>query len=94
MGALACLMSDSGTWLELIHVPNLDRYLLLYHDVGSRNLLGAYDGVPSDRQIAALLSGEDREAGRIRVPMTLSPDGNSALTLPSEKSEGTGRAPD
>jgi hypothetical protein len=79
---LVALISDSGTWLEVVHAANLGRYLMLFHQVGSTSLLGGYDGVPSDRQIADLLSNPQSEAGRVRVPVTFRPDGRTEMHLP------------
>jgi hypothetical protein len=78
---LVAILSDSGTWIEVVHARNLDRYLMLFHQIGSTRLLGAYDGVPSDRQIAELLAGTQSEAARIRAVIRLTPDGRTEIEL-------------
>lgn len=85
---LVALISDSGMWLEVVHAPILRRYLMLYHQVGSTVLLGGYNAVPSDRQIADLLNNPQSEAGRIRASVSLRPEG-PAMHLPNVQPEPT-----
>ncbi len=71
---LVAIISDAGEWLEVVHAPNLGRYVMLYHDLGSTMMLGGYDGVPSDRQVEALLNNPGQnDGGRIRARVTLRP---------------------
>ncbi len=84
---LLAVLSDSGTWVEVVHAKNLGRYLMLYHKIGSTALLGGYDAVPSDRQIRELLNNPSSEAGRIRVPVTLKPNGGIHMHLPALSEE-------
>lgn len=80
---LVAIISDAGEWLEVVHARNLGRYVMLYHNIGSTMMLGGYDGVPSDRQIEALLSDpQQSDAGRIRVPVLLRPNQGPAMHLP------------
>ena len=79
---LVVLMSDSGRLLEVNHHAKLGGYVLTYHDLGETGFLGTYDRIPSDAQLAAILSGEDREGTRIRVPVKLSPLRGPMITLP------------
>jgi hypothetical protein len=78
---LVAILSDSGTWIEVVHAENLGRYLMLFHQIGSTAVLGGYDGVPSDRQIAALLQGAQSDASRVRAAVRLTGDGNTELQL-------------
>lgn len=83
---LMAVISDSGTWIEVVHAPNLNRYLILYHQIGSTALLGGYDNVPSDRQIADLLNNPAGDAARIRSSITLRPGQGPQINLPSRNS--------
>jgi hypothetical protein len=84
---LVAVISDSGTWLEVVHAANLGRYLILYHQIGSTALLGGYDGVPSDRQIFDLLAKPEGDASRIRVPVTFRSDQKPQMHLPALPAE-------
>jgi hypothetical protein len=65
-------VNDAGTTMELVET-NRHVFLLLYHEIGRTLLLGAYDGPPSDQQIAAILSGADEPGSRIRAAIVLRP---------------------
>lgn len=80
---LVAMLTDSGRWLEVVHATNVKRYVLLYHEIGRTSLLGGYDGVPSDRQIAELVNNPGGEAGRIRVPVRFRPNQGAEIYLPS-----------
>jgi hypothetical protein len=80
---LLAVIGDAGTTLEVVQAENLGRYQVLFHQVGSTMVLGGYDAVPSDRQIAELLENPKGEAARVRVPVTFSPDGQPQMHLPS-----------
>ena len=77
------LLNDAGRMLEVDHSAKLGGYVLLFHDLGATNILGTYDGIPSDAQLAAILDGDDKEGGRFRVPVELSPLRGPSITLPS-----------
>jgi hypothetical protein len=79
---LIVLMNDNGTALEVVHAANLRRYLVLYHEIGATSLMGGYDNVPSDAQLAEMFSGGN-EASRIRVPVRFRPDRGPEIRLPS-----------
>ena len=70
---LIVILSDSGSMLELVHLPNFKRYVLLHHDIGGTAILSGWDGVPSDAQIAGWFSGADKEATRTRAIVRHSP---------------------
>jgi hypothetical protein len=77
------LLSDSGRALEVDHAANLGGYVLLYHDLGVTDVLGLYDAIPSDAQLAAILDGTDQQGSRIRVPVGLIPGKGTTVSLPS-----------
>jgi hypothetical protein len=79
---LVVIIEDNGNALEVVHAADLHRYLLLYHELGQTSLLGGYDGIPSDAQLAAILSGTDREGMRIRVPVRFRPNRGPEMFLP------------
>ena len=70
---LLALLSDAGAALEIVYPRNIGRYILLYHQIGETSLLGTFDGVPSDRQIADIIEGRDRESARVRAVVRLRP---------------------
>jgi hypothetical protein len=76
------LLSDSGRMLEVDHAKNLGGYVLLYHDLGFTGVLGTYDAIPSDKQLADIIDGTDHDGGRIRVPVRLLPNKPPQLTVP------------
>jgi hypothetical protein len=78
------LLSDSGRILEVDHAKNLGGYVLLYHDLGLTGVLGTYDAIPSDKQIADIVDGTDREGGRIRVPVRFRPGKGAEISLPEQ----------
>ena len=80
---LVVIIQDNGDALEVVHAANLHRYVLLYHELGQTSLLCGFDGVPSDAQIAAIISGADREGTRIRVPVRFRPNRGPEMSLPS-----------
>ena len=64
---LLAVLSDSGTMLEVVDASNLGRHILLFHSMGETAMLGSFDGVPSDQQIADMIQGRDRDSTRPRV---------------------------
>jgi hypothetical protein len=83
------LLNDAGVALEVVHAANLRRYVVLYHEIGQTNLMGGYDNVPSDAQLAEILAGGRSEASRIRVPVRFRPNRGPEIYLPG----GAGTAP-
>ncbi|HEY5712304.1 MAG TPA: hypothetical protein VIT38_10445 [Allosphingosinicella sp.] len=77
------ILSDNGNALEVVHAANLNRYVLLYHEIGGTSLLGGFDGVPSDAQITEILTGANREGTRVRVPVRFRPNRGPEMWLPS-----------
>ena len=78
----AVLLSDSGRIVEVDHNAKLGGYVLLYHDLGETDLLGTYDAIPSDKQLADIIEGVDRDGGRIRVPVRFHADRGPDITVP------------
>ncbi|HVQ10250.1 MAG TPA: hypothetical protein VMS43_17675 [Allosphingosinicella sp.] len=76
------LISDSGRLLEVVRSEE-NRFTLFHHQIGETLVLGAYAAPPTDEQIIAMLTGADREAGRIRARIGLGLDGSTEIELRS-----------
>jgi len=74
-------VTDSGTTLEMVESRDPHHFTILHHQVGRTVVLGTYDGVLSDEQVAAILSGSDREGGRIRATVRYLPNGDTNTEL-------------
>jgi len=79
---LVVVVSDSGEMLEVVHARNLGGYTLLWHQVGMTTLLGRFDAMPSDSQIAAIFRNPQSGAGRSRVPVRIRPGEGPTMWLP------------
>lgn len=79
---LVVTLGDSGTMFELIKADNLGGYVLLHHEVGRTTVLVRFDGVPSDAQIAEMLTTAEHPATRILVPVDLRPNRGPRMYLP------------
>jgi hypothetical protein len=79
----AALLSDSGRIMEVDHDAKLGGYVLLYHDLGETDVLGTYDAIPSDKQLADIIDGTDRDGGRIRVPVHFHAEKGPEIFLPA-----------
>jgi hypothetical protein len=55
--------------------------MLIWHSTGRTNILGSYDGLPTDAQITALLSGNDAAGERARAVIDYRSNGDSTVTL-------------
>ena len=75
---LFALYSDAGGALEVVESDK--RFTLLHHEIGKTTVMGAFDGVPSDGQMAEMLGGQ-HEALRPRARVDLSPEGGSKINL-------------
>jgi len=82
-------VNDAGTIAELVQTE-AHRFLLLYHKIGRTLVLGSYDGVLTDEQIADILSGADQAGTRIRTTVVHRTNGNSDIQL-SLPPDGTRR---
>ena len=80
---LIALLADNGTMLEVVErrSENRTRYVLLHHQIGRTLVLGSYDSAPTDDQIRAIESGEDREGGRARVVIAYQANGDSNIRI-------------
>ncbi|MDQ4087688.1 MAG: hypothetical protein M3177_06740 [Pseudomonadota bacterium] len=78
---LAVIISDAGGLLEVVAAPGGGRYTVLHHQIGETAVLGSFDAVPSNAQIAAIISGSDTGAARLRARIRLRPGEGSDLQL-------------
>lgn len=53
------------------------------YGIGTVDVLGSYDAMPTLAQIGDILSGADEQGGMIRSSTTFTPDGNSAININS-----------
>jgi hypothetical protein len=75
---LFALYSDAGGAVEV--VQQKQRFTLFHHEIGRTTVMGTFDRVPSDSQMAAML-GRDHEALAPRARVNLTPDGGSNIEL-------------
>lgn len=82
---LIALVADNGTMFEVRErrFRNRTRYVLIHHQIGRTLVLGAYDGVPTDEQIAAIATGRDPEGGRARAVIDYQASGDSNISVQS-----------
>lgn len=78
---LIASISDSGTLIEVVEYRERHLFIMYYHQIGSTLVLGRYATIPTDRQIADIVSGADRDGGRARATVTYPADGNSSITI-------------
>jgi hypothetical protein len=78
---LIAIVTDSGTVLEVIENRERHHFIMYYHQIGSTQVLGRYGAVPTDEQIANILSGADHDGGRVRATITYPGDGGSSITI-------------
>lgn len=74
-------LSDAGRAMEVVEMPRRHRFVVFYHEIGKTELLGAFDSMPTDEQIANLISGADRAGARVRAVVEQAADGNSTVTI-------------
>jgi hypothetical protein len=75
------IISDSGMLLEVVETRRRNRFVVLHHEIGRTRLLGAFAAVPSDEQIAEVLSGASPEAATARATIIHKVDGNTEVNL-------------
>ncbi|HEY0013751.1 MAG TPA: hypothetical protein VGB79_12970 [Allosphingosinicella sp.] len=80
---LVAMLNDNGMALEVVHAPNFRRFIVMMHRMGETHILGGYDGVPSDRQVADLVYGRAGTAANPRVTARFPADGAPAIYLPA-----------
>jgi hypothetical protein len=89
---LVAILTDAGADIEGVHAPRFKRFVLIHHDIARTTLLGSFDGVPSDEQILAIVSGRDQPATRPRVPVEFRPGKGPVVHLPGPTPEAAARS--
>jgi len=79
--ALIAIVTDSGTLVEVVENREQHHFVIYYHEIGRTLVLGRYGAIPTDEQIANILSGADAEGGRIRATITYPATGDSSVTI-------------
>jgi hypothetical protein len=82
------IISDSGRLIETVQAGE-HRFVMFHHQIGETVVLGAYNSPPTDEQIAAMLSGADRDGGRIRARVGLRPEGGTDIELQAPPTPAT-----
>ena len=82
---LVALVADNGTLFEVREQRrgNRTRYVLVHHQIGRTLVLGAYDAVPTDAQIADIATGRDQEGGQARAAIDYRASGDSNISIQS-----------
>jgi hypothetical protein len=81
---LIVVLGDGGSMLEAVEVPGSKRYILFHHAIAGTSLLPGWDGIPSDAQIGAIISGGDTEATRIRGTVRLRPGKGDEISIDTD----------
>ncbi|MEC3910868.1 hypothetical protein U5A82_10420 [Sphingobium sp. CR2-8] len=84
-GAIIVPVDDSGTVLALDPATDAKGYKLSIHMVGQTDLYGLYDGVPSSRQIAAILDGKDPQTAQAGAVATYAANGDVTISHLAQK---------
>ena len=69
----AVIVSDSGGLLEVVELRTGGRFVVLFHQIGQTAVLGSFAAVPSDQQIADIISGADREGANTLARVNFRP---------------------
>lgn len=77
------ILNDSSGVVEVVErrFRNRSRYILLHHSTGQTRVLGAYDALPGDAQLNAVLGGTDAAGGQVRATIDYQANGDSNVTL-------------
>lgn len=76
------LLDDAGGTFAVEPALLLGKgYVVKRYGIGTVDVLGSYDGMPTLAQIGDILSGADRNGSAIRSSTAFTPDGNSAITI-------------
>lgn len=77
------ILNDSGGAIEVAerHFRNRSRYMMLHHSTGQTRVLGAYDALPSDAQLNAVIAGTDAAGGQARATIDYRANGDSNVTV-------------
>jgi hypothetical protein len=78
---MVAIINDAGLVLEAVDTRRKGRFVLFLHDIGQSELLGAWDGPPSNAQIVEVLSGRDRDGGRVRALISRRGDRETKIEL-------------
>ena len=78
---LVGIVTDSGTTIEVVENRERHVWIMYYHQIGSTYVLGRYGGIPTDEQIVNIISGADRDGGRVRATITYPGNGDSTITI-------------
>ncbi len=83
-GSILIPMDDAGTVMAFDPVGGVDGrgggYRLSIHSVGRTDVYAAYDRLPSASQMAAILTGSDPAAARIRSSTAYAANGDRSVT--------------
>lgn len=77
------IWGDNGKMVEVVerHFRGRTRFVVVHHQIGETNILGAFDAVPTDAQLRAIALGEDRDGGRSRATINYQASGDSSVNL-------------
>ena len=77
-------LNDAGVTLELVEVERerQRRFMVLFHEIGRTAVLGTYDRTLTDDQVAAIVSGADREGNRVRTSVQIRSNGDTEMVVP------------
>jgi hypothetical protein len=80
---LIAIWGDNGTMIEVAErrFRERTRFVVIHHQIGQTTILGAFDSVPTDAQIAAIATGADREGSRARATIVYEASGDSSVNL-------------
>lgn len=78
------LLDDAGGTFAVEPALLLGKgFVVKRYGIGTVDVLGSYDAMPTLAQIGDILSGADKQGGMIRSSTTFTPDGNSAININS-----------
>jgi hypothetical protein len=82
-GVALAMLNDSDGVVEVVERRFRDRsrFILIHHSTGQTRILGAYDGLPTDAQIRAVIDGSDSAGNQARAVIDYRTNGDSAITL-------------
>jgi hypothetical protein len=80
---LVAIWGDNGVMLEVVEQRSRERsrFVAIHHQIGQTTILGAFDSIPTDAQLRAIATGEDREGSRPRATINYQASGDSSVTV-------------
>lgn len=78
---LLALIDDAGGMIEVLKLGK--SYRILLHQIGFTKLLGAFESIPSDAQIRAIVAGKDKRGARSGAGIQLFPGKSPAILIGS-----------